>query len=97
MALLLPCAMAYSLTGGLGWKVTTAANAPISMQEAAVDVSRPAKGTKGTPDNVIVEAPTLNADQLIPMEPSGELEVREVIDTMMSAVRMSLSSVMRPP
>lgn len=50
------------------------------------DVTRPARGTRGTADGEVVSGPALNAEQLQAERPGPRVEVREVIDSMMASV-----------
>ena len=79
--LLLPCVAAFSGHAGAPPPRLRRSSSPLLQ-----DVTRPARGTKGTADGEVVSGPQLSAEQLLAERPGPRVQVREVIDSMMAAV-----------
>jgi len=79
--LLLPCYAAFSGQAGVPPPQLRRTSSPLLQ-----DITRPARGTRGTADGEVVTGPALSAEELVAERPGPRVEVREVIDSMMAAV-----------
>ena len=80
--LLLPCYAAFSGQAGVPPPQLRRASSRLLQ-----DITRPARGTRGTADGEVVTGPALlSAEELVAERPGPRVEVREVIDSMMAAV-----------
>jgi len=81
MLILLPCYAAFSGLAGVPAPRLRRASSPLLQ-----DVTRPARGDRGTADGQVVDGPVLSVEQLMAERPGPNVQVREVIDSMMAAV-----------
>lgn len=79
--ILLPCYAAFSGLAGVPAPRLRRASSPLLQ-----DVTRPARGDRGTADGQVVDGPVLSVEQLMAERPGPNVQVREVIDSMMAAV-----------